>query len=69
LIKDLMPEQEKIPFMQGGVVNVLTNKDHKNRRVLIVNSGKLWDPAIVSTDSMFRMFYLSESFVVATVAL
>jgi hypothetical protein len=61
LIKDLMPEQEKIPFMEGGVVNVLTNKDHKNRRVLIVNSGKLWDPSVVSADSMFRMFYLSES--------
>ncbi|KAG5673906.1 hypothetical protein PVAND_003907 [Polypedilum vanderplanki] len=58
LLKDLMPEQEKIPFIEGGVVNVLTNKDHKNRRVLIVNSGKLWDPSVVSTDSMFRMFYL-----------
>lgn len=55
-----MPEQEKIPFIDGNCVNVLTNKDHKNRRMLVVNSGKLWDPAIVSDESLFRMFYLSK---------
>ncbi|KAG5673907.1 hypothetical protein PVAND_003908 [Polypedilum vanderplanki] len=58
VLKDLMPEQEKIPFTEGGIINVLTNKDHKNRRVLIVNNGEIWDPAVVSSDSMFRMFYL-----------
>lgn len=61
VLKGLMPEQEKIPFTEGGIVNVLTNKDHKNRRVLIVNNGQVWDPAVVSSDSMFRMFYLSKS--------
>lgn len=58
LLKGLMPEQEKIPFTEGNVINVLTNKDHLNRRVLIVNNGKIWDPDVVSADSMFRMFYL-----------
>jgi len=54
-----MPEQEKIPFQEGGVVNVLTTKDHKNRRILIVHNGKDWDPAVCSADSLFRIFYLS----------
>jgi retinaldehyde-binding protein 1 len=60
VLKDLMPEQEKVPFTESGIINVLTNKDHKNRRVLVVNNGQIWDPAVVSADSMFRMFYLSE---------
>lgn len=54
-----MPEHEKIPFIEGGAVNVLVDRDSKNRRILVVNSGKLWDPDIVSSDSLFRMFYLS----------
>lgn len=62
LLKDLMPEKEKIPFIEGGAVNVLVDRDHKNRRILVVNSGKLWDPEIVSSDSLFRMFYLSMHF-------
>ncbi|KAL7017314.1 hypothetical protein ACKWTF_010314 [Chironomus riparius] len=53
-----MPEQEKIPFQEGGVVNVVTTKDHKNRRLLIVHNGKDWDPAVCSADSLFRIFYL-----------
>lgn len=57
-----MPEHEKIPFTEGGAVNVLVDRDHKNRRILVVNSGKLWDPEIVSSDSLFRMFYLSMFF-------
>lgn len=60
LVKDLMPEDEKISFCEGNVVNVITNKDHKGRRMLIVNNGKVWDPSVVSSDSMFRMFYLSK---------
>lgn len=54
-----MPEQEKYAFQEGGVVNVLTTKDHKNRRILIVHNGKDWDPAVCSPDSLFRIFYLS----------
>lgn len=62
LLKDLMPEQEKIPFTEGNAVNVLIDRDHKNRRILVVNSGKIWDPEVVSSDSLFRMFYLSKEF-------
>lgn len=55
-----MPNDEKVAFTKGNCVNVLTNKDHLGRRVLIVNSGKLWNPDEVSADQLFRLFYLSE---------
>lgn len=61
-LKDLMPEQVKIPFTEGNVVNVLTGKDHKNRRILIVKNGKDWDPAFVPADTLFRIFYLSKHY-------
>lgn len=58
LLKDLMPSDEKVAMMEHNVVNVLNTKDHKNRRVLLVNVGKLWDPSKVTADQMFRLFYL-----------
>lgn len=58
VLKDLMPEQEKIAFTEGGLLNVLTHKDHKNRRIVIFKCGSVWDPSQISEDSIFRMFYL-----------
>ncbi|KAL7038752.1 hypothetical protein ACKWTF_009683 [Chironomus riparius] len=58
LLKDLMPEQEKVPFIEGNLVNILTNKDHKQRRMLVVNGGKIWNPDQISYDCLFRMFYM-----------
>ena len=58
LLNNLMPEDEKQAFLENNVVNVLKNRDHKKRRVLIVNAGKSWDPSKVSADQMFRIFYL-----------
>lgn len=58
LLKGIMPEQEMAGFLDHNVVNVLTNFDSKGRRVLIVNCGGPWDPKLISSDRMFRMFYL-----------
>ena len=58
LLDNLMPEDEKSAFLENNVVNVLKDRDHKRRRVLIVNAGKSWDPSRVSADQMFRIFYL-----------
>lgn len=58
LVRGLMPEMEKKSFTDYEVVNVLKNCDQLGRRVLIVNCGKLWDPSNVTSDSLFRMFYL-----------
>ncbi|KAG5673908.1 hypothetical protein PVAND_003909 [Polypedilum vanderplanki] len=58
VLKDLMPEQEKTAFIEGGLINILTHKDHKNRRIVIYKCGSDWDPSVISEDSIFRMFYL-----------
>lgn len=58
LLHNLMPSDEKEAITEHNVVNVMKTRDHKNRRVMIVNSGKLWNPSKVSSDQIFRMFYL-----------
>nr|CAI5834103.1 unnamed protein product [Callosobruchus analis] len=39
ILDNLLPEDEKTAFTEHNVVNVLKNRDHKGRRVLIVNVG------------------------------
>lgn len=39
LLENLLPEDEKQAFTNHNVVNVLTNRDQKGRRVLLVNVG------------------------------
>lgn len=58
LLDNLMPDDEKTAIFENNVVNVLKDRDHKRRRVLIVNAGKSWDPSKVTADQMFRIFYL-----------
>lgn len=42
ILTDLTPEDEKKALTEENVVNVLKDRDHKGRRVLIVNSGGLF---------------------------
>ncbi|KYQ59106.1 Retinaldehyde-binding protein 1 [Trachymyrmex zeteki] len=58
LLHNLMPEDEKETFIQNNIVNIFKHRDHKNRRIMLVNCGKLWDPSKVSSDQIFRVFYL-----------
>lgn len=58
ILKNLMPDDERDAFVENEVVNVLTNRDQDGRRVLIVNCGQIWDPKRVSSDQLFRIFYL-----------
>ena len=39
LLDNLLPEQESVAFLEHKVVNVLKGRDHKGRRVLVVNVG------------------------------
>lgn len=57
-LENLMPEDEKDAFINHNVVNVLKNRDHKGRRVLLVNLGETWNPSAVTTDQIFRIFYI-----------
>uniref|UniRef100_A0A182LWG3 CRAL-TRIO domain-containing protein n=1 Tax=Anopheles culicifacies TaxID=139723 RepID=A0A182LWG3_9DIPT len=58
LLHALKPEEEKLAFIDHNVVNVLTNRDQKGRRVLLVNCGAAWDPKAVSSEQLFRVFFL-----------
>ncbi|XP_011645132.1 clavesin-1-like [Pogonomyrmex barbatus] len=58
LLHNLIPSDEKEAFTEHNIVNVLKDRDHKNRRILLVQSGKVWNPQKVTCDQIFRMFYL-----------
>lgn len=57
-LQNLMPEDEKNSFVANDVVNVLTNLDQDDRRVLVVHCGKIWDTKQVTSEQLFRVFYL-----------
>lgn len=58
LLDNLMPSDEKEALTEHNIINVLKNRDHKNRRVLVVHAGKAWNPSKVTSDQIFRIFYL-----------
>lgn len=58
LYHNLMPNDERDAFTNYNVVNILKGRDQKNRRVMLVQSGKTWDPSKVTSDQILRMFYL-----------
>ncbi|XP_066251257.1 alpha-tocopherol transfer protein-like [Euwallacea similis] len=58
IFDNLLPQDEKQAFIENDVVNVLKDRDHKGRRILVVHCGAIWDPSKVSTDQMLRLFYL-----------
>lgn len=57
-LKNLMPADEMDAFVNNEVINVLTNLDQEGRRVLVVHCGKIWDPKKVTSEQLFRLFYL-----------
>lgn len=65
LLDNLMPADERVALLEHNVVNVMKSRDHKHRRVLLVNAGKSWDPSKVSADQMFRLFYLIHELAIA----
>lgn len=58
LLYDLNAEVLKAQFTETQVANILPNRDQKGRRVMIVNSGQLWDPKVVTEEQMFQLFYI-----------
>lgn len=59
-VKDLLPQDHKRAFIETDVINVLINKDHLGRRVLILKQGHNWDPEQISTHEIFQLLYLSK---------
>ncbi|XP_068084620.1 retinaldehyde-binding protein 1 [Anabrus simplex] len=58
LLDNLKPTDEKVTICDHDVVNVLAGRDQHGRRILFVNAGEKWDPKKVTTDNIFRVFYM-----------
>jgi len=58
LFANLKPEDLQAPFCEGGVVNILKDRDQEGRRVLVVKCGSNWNPKQVTTDHLSQIVYL-----------
>lgn len=54
---NLMPSDVQNVFIEHNIINILTNRDQKGRRMMIVNMGETWDPKAVSEEQIFRVLY------------
>lgn len=64
LLKNLLPSDEKESITKHDIVNVIKERDHKGRRILITNCGKKWNTSVVNSDQLFRLFYLIHEFAI-----
>lgn len=58
LLANPLPREEKKLFTDNNVVNVLVDRDQKNRRILVINMGSAWDPKLLSSDNLFKVLYM-----------
>nr|XP_022914253.1 retinaldehyde-binding protein 1-like [Onthophagus taurus] len=58
LLYDLVPSQERDAIVNHNLINVLPDRDQLGRRVMIVYCGENWNTSKVSSDQIFRLFYL-----------
>lgn len=47
LLSNPLPREEKKLFTDNNVVNVLVDRDQKNRRILVINMGCTYDEIII----------------------
>lgn len=57
LVRGLELEPLKDKLINGKVLNVLKNCDQLGRRVLVLNTGGVWDPSFVTSDESFQLLY------------
>ncbi|XP_054282937.1 clavesin-1-like [Macrosteles quadrilineatus] len=58
ILSELSSSSEREALQKSRVVNVLTDRDHLGRRILVANVGAAWDTNILSSDALFRLFYM-----------
>lgn len=54
----MYPEHEKEAFTTSDIFNIITNRDQKGRRILLMKLGGNWDPSKVTPDQILRMLYI-----------
>lgn len=57
LLHNLMPADLKNEITNFNLVTVLTNRDQKGRRMVVVRMGDVWDPKAVHEDKVFGILY------------
>ncbi|XP_050438801.1 retinaldehyde-binding protein 1-like [Adelges cooleyi] len=58
ILANPLPREEKKLFTENNVVNVLVDRDQKNRRILVLNMGSAWDPKCLTSEQLFKVLYL-----------
>lgn len=53
-----MPHDEEKAFLETETANVLVDRDGHGRRIMVLFAGSRWDPNVLTTDQIFRLFYL-----------
>ncbi|EDS40010.1 cellular retinaldehyde-binding protein [Culex quinquefasciatus] len=56
-IKNVLPVDLKDEICNYNLVTVLTNRDQRGRRMVVVHMGEIWDPKAVSEDKIFAILY------------
>ncbi|XP_055642662.1 alpha-tocopherol transfer protein-like [Toxorhynchites rutilus septentrionalis] len=57
LLHNLVPTDLKEEITNHDLVTVLTNRDQKGRRIVVVRVGGVWDPKLVHEDKIFAILY------------
>lgn len=58
IVGNPLPREEKALFTDNSVVNVLIDRDQKNRRVVILSMGSAWDPKNLNSEQLFKVLYM-----------
>ncbi|XP_046675401.1 clavesin-1 isoform X2 [Homalodisca vitripennis] len=58
VLENLNAEAERQALVGSRVVNVLVDRDQHGRRILVANVGGAWDTTLISSDNLFRLFYM-----------
>lgn len=59
IVKNLNPSEHKKAFTETDVLNVLIDKDHLGRRMIVLKQGANWNPDQISVDEIFQLLYYS----------
>jgi len=58
VVKNLTPGDHKKAFTETDVLNVLIDKDHLGRRMIVLKQGGNWNPEQIDNDEIFQLLYL-----------
>ncbi|XP_055600300.1 alpha-tocopherol transfer protein-like [Uranotaenia lowii] len=64
VIGNVMPSDLRNEILNYNLVTVLTNRDQKGRRIVIIRMGEVWDPKAVHEDKIFGILHTMQKLAV-----